>query len=673
MSSSTTTSLSIQPWTRAEPESNALKDILNRIATERGHFRDLTESSLQEEIATEGALQSSESSEEADDDDDDDVQDEDEDQVKAKPTSREDLLKAKFDMLANIRAAEQEVLMSLDFVSLLLSKDLPKQASTTISPVLKESVPLGSLSTDLWQRMPVDQARQSQDLSLATSVRLQGLQQSANDLLSAANRLQANVKKETQYWGQVLSISEQGWNVSRMPGQLHKLGVRFGFGESAPQFSRRGLVALNSSSDGSVSLQSGVGKERQSLRVKLSKDGTCYSTSRLPPLPRGEEANLVTRIRHARDSLFDEELYHEMIREARTLGSLGVETTKDAIVLNTTEDMNTSISFELLDLNEDLDTPASPDNTSAQAVLLAARLLLLQAHRSRLKTRTEIPAPLSDTNKSNANPPLNILRPITAFFTHRTALAALSQYLTRTSQTLTSAKIPHTYHPATVTLPPSLKTPSPDLTAANLLTTLSQGWTSTATLALSSPSSADPEPVLTLEIHLSITSSPTKETSGTTPLISTFTLSPQPPQGRNDEKKKTYSTPTLPQLTETIDAHLASSLARALFLRLQRGRTEGDERDEKWNFSEREARVWGEEKGEGKRTRTRGVVVEFVGREGRLTVDSFGGVSDDAAGRRRMWTAGRDGVDGEEGQGKEEGEWKEGFWDVCGRIVGDVL
>ena len=256
MSTTTATaSLAIQPWTRDNAGDNSLPNVLARAKYERGHFRDITEASLQEEIAAEGALELSESDlDEEDGEDGADVQ-----KADSKPASHEDLLKAKAGMMKNVAAAEEEVLMALDFVSLLLSKDAPKQASTTVSPLLKSILPLGTLGTDLWQKMPVDKAREAQDELLATTVRMQGLQQSADDLLTAASRLQDNVQRESQYWNQVLSIFEEGWNVCRIPGQPHRLGVRYGFSESSPEFSRRGIAALNPSSDGNITLERGIG------------------------------------------------------------------------------------------------------------------------------------------------------------------------------------------------------------------------------------------------------------------------------------------------------------------------------------------------------------------------------------------------------------------------------
>jgi len=421
------TSLSFRPWARDVAEESSLKDVLARVHLERGHFRDITEASLQEEIAREGALELSESEDEVEEDDEAPEGGKDQ----GKPTTREDLYKAKFEMLQHVAAAEQDILMSLDFISLLLSKQAP-QANTTISPVLKEKVPSGTLGTDIWQRMPVDKAREAQDELLATSVKMDALRRSADSLLSAATRLQDNVRKETQYWDQILSISEKGWNVCRLPGH-HRLAVRLGFNDSAPEFSRRGIAALNTDSDGNITLERGVGSRPQAVRVRIRKMGKTIGSSKLPPLLERGESTLESRITHARDSLFDEELYHEMIRESRSIGSLGVAVEKSAITFKPDVAGNENvpeIAFELVSLDEaqpDLSRGEDSEDTLAQAIALAVRLLLTQAHRERLRTRSQVPPPMSD--KKEEQPLLPILRPIMSFVLHRSALDQLNNYM----------------------------------------------------------------------------------------------------------------------------------------------------------------------------------------------------------------------------------------------------
>ena len=118
LSMATMTALSLKPFARGAAEETALKDVLARVNLERGHFRHITEASLQAEAAGDGALELSES-----DDEDEDEGKEDVDLVKGRPETREDLFKAKVEMLQHVGAAEQDILMALDYVSLLMSKD----------------------------------------------------------------------------------------------------------------------------------------------------------------------------------------------------------------------------------------------------------------------------------------------------------------------------------------------------------------------------------------------------------------------------------------------------------------------------------------------------------------------------------------------------------------------
>lgn len=433
-------SLSLRPWTRDSTEDASLQDILPRANLERGHFRNITEASLKAEIAGDGVLESSESEE------DEDEEQEDVGQPTGKPNTVADLLQARNEMVQHVGAAHNDAMMALDFISLVLSKDAP-QANTTISQNLRQEVQPGTLGTDIWQRMPEDTGRQAQDELIATNVRMESLQDSADGLLAAANRLQENVRMETRYWSQVLSISEKGWNVCRIPGQRHKLGVTFGFSESASEFSRKGVAALNASEDGSIVLERGIGSKPRAMRVLLRRYDKTIGASKLPAFLDDEETTLESRIRHARDSMYDEELYHEIIREARTLKSLGVSMRRNEITFNPKVEYGINVpevAFELVTLDEVM-TPSSSvssgdEDSLAQAIALGARMLLTHAHRDRLKKRSEVPAPMSGSGKEE-RPMLPILRPIMSLILHHRALLQTKKYFARLKSLFSTAGI----------------------------------------------------------------------------------------------------------------------------------------------------------------------------------------------------------------------------------------
>ena len=147
------TTLSFWPWARdgQAPDQGPLQDVLARVNVERGHFRDITEASLLEEIASANALVPSDSEDDDDANDNDGNHDELDDVERAgdQLETREDLFKAKVEMLQHVQTANNDVMIALNYVSLLQSKDAPSQATTTISPSLKSTVPVRSLGVDV--------------------------------------------------------------------------------------------------------------------------------------------------------------------------------------------------------------------------------------------------------------------------------------------------------------------------------------------------------------------------------------------------------------------------------------------------------------------------------------------------------------------------------------------
>lgn len=582
---STKSPVSFQPWAKEDKEESDLKSILSRVNNERGHFRSITEDSLRDEIIAEetggGALSSSE-----------DEEDEEDGEARIQPTTREELYKAKAEMLEHVASAHQEAMMALDFVSLLLSKDAPRQAEQTISPLLKQRIPKGTLGTDLWERMQPNRAQQSQNELLARGLRMESLQSSADSLLSAAKRLESNVKKETIYWGQVLSVKEAGWSVCRIPGQAHKLGVRYGFSEATGEFARRGLAALNTDSEGNIVLEHGVGMKPKSLRLRLQKGDQLLGSTVVPRLPEGSETTLEARIRFARDSLFDEELYHEMVRESRILASMGVTMYGSTISLPvmSSDEMWSQRSAELLldlvsldEQRSEHDEDRDHDNL-AQAMLLAARLLLTQAHRDRLKLRSQVPPPLSDAKKET--PTLAVLRPLLTFLLHRSTIDNLNAYLKGLQIVLEAASVATEIDLASV----DMVAPEYVTSAEGLIQYAQQPLNSSASLKVIPPGSE----AATFRFHI-------------------HTVASAPSFGSDivfvKSERERFRLHQMDAIAECVDATVASVLAAAA------GHTAKD-----WVVDEREASL-STEAGVGKETEQ--VWINLSSSNGRLSLSSM--------------------------------------------------
>ena len=129
---------------------------------------------------------------------------------------------------------------ALDFVSLLLTKDLPVQASATINPALREAVPMGSLGADKLSASRYTDVEKLDNKQVAKAWKVQSLNKTVDTILESATRLEKEIEKETKYWEQILYVSDAGWALCRLPNEKHTLGVRFGFAEGI--FFHRGSV-----------------------------------------------------------------------------------------------------------------------------------------------------------------------------------------------------------------------------------------------------------------------------------------------------------------------------------------------------------------------------------------------------------------------------------------------
>lgn len=578
--------LAFQPWPLEKPEPPNIIDVLARVQVERGQlFRNITESSLQEEIAADGALSPDQSTSE----DEDGEAERNESTKNGQPVSREELQRAKFDMMQQVGIAHNEIMMALDFVSLLETEHAP-QAQHTMSQALKDSVPPKTLGTDIWAHMPVDEAKQAQDRVLARNVKMRSLQRSADDILGAAKRLEDNVRKETQFWDQMLSISGKGWSICRIP-RTKRLGVRYGFSESASEFSGRNIAALNSNSDGSISLERGFGSKPTGLRVSVVRDGQVVGKSYLPSTSDDSETTLEARIRHARDSIFDEELFREMTRESRTMSSVGVTMRGQTIRLPTVgaeESDSAEILLDLVPLDQETGSQintANPDDAIAQAMALAARLILSQAHREKLNKRSEVPMPMADRNEEKTI--MSVLKPLISFSLHKSSLRTVNSYIDNLAAVLSLAKVDVTPSHAVFQLPPTAQITN----ASELVSILNSTFVSTAHIKLKAPRDE-------VDITITIESSP----AHTQDMASTFILSV------SDEQPLRFD--SIEDLAPVIDVAIASSLAAGL--RSAAG--------EDWNLDRREALLSLDDDSQGERKH---VWVVVNGREGRLGLSSL--------------------------------------------------
>ncbi|KAL7660689.1 RNA polymerase II mediator complex subunit, variant 2 [Aspergillus niger] len=349
-----------------------------------------------------------------------------------------------------------EALFALDFVSLLLSKHTPRQAETSMSAFLKQVAPLGSLNAEIVEPPPKSEAAVQDVKTVSRGWRAQNFNAAANKLLNSATRLEEEVASETKYWDEVLAVKEKGWKVCRLPRERTALGVQYGFLEATPIFRDRGLAALRRADNGSLILDKGLAPQKtRTVRVRVKHRGQLTGCSKMPdPIP--DAASVERRILQARDTVYEEELFHELMREARIMGSHGVTTRQNLVRLPISEDQE--ILLDLVDA--DRETPDEDKIESTEHDVLAnglshsIRILLAYAHRQNLRRRTQPPPPLSQ--KRRLTPEYQLLRPVMAYLQHSSHVRWLESFMNDIYRVLRAAGIERDFHAvpfASVSLP----------------------------------------------------------------------------------------------------------------------------------------------------------------------------------------------------------------------------
>ena len=68
---------------------------------------------------------------------------------------------------------------------------------------------------------------------VAKGSRMEALDSAADEILRAAKKLEKEVRRETKYWQEIVSVSDKGWPIQRLRQNARYLpfGVRYGLPE----------------------------------------------------------------------------------------------------------------------------------------------------------------------------------------------------------------------------------------------------------------------------------------------------------------------------------------------------------------------------------------------------------------------------------------------------------
>ncbi|KAL6854241.1 subunit 17 of mediator complex domain-containing protein [Trichoderma novae-zelandiae] len=419
--------LSLRPFPVADQKPKNLAEFIARVNAQPGGFRAVTEAKLRED------LNSSESSDGAAD------QDEDMSDAGAENEAAEkDPNVARMEVLKNIDIAGNTALLTLDSMSLLLSKQNPTQAGLTLSQQLRDMVGIGTLGADRLNDSNVTPAKTKDQEAVAMGWTIMEINKTRDSAEEAASFLEKEIAAESKYWEDIVSVKKAGWSVCKVPQERHTLGVRFGFSEAAPEFKNNGLAPMRRGDDGSTDLDFGrLGGVSEALVVTYERDGKVVgrSTTR----SASEDGSLESRILEARNTIFSQELWHELTKESRSLAAYDVK--PQGRKLTCQADDKTKITLELLPLescpphDQDL-----PENGLAEKTSMVLHILLSYAHRyNELMRIRPVPPHISRASRQQS---YALLRPVLARTMYLKNIEESTQYVGLLVKTLQKAGIP---------------------------------------------------------------------------------------------------------------------------------------------------------------------------------------------------------------------------------------
>jgi hypothetical protein len=154
-----------------------------------------------------------------------------------------------------------------------------------------------------------------------------------------------------------------------------------------------------------------------------------------------QSTTIEQQILTARNTIFEEELWQELNREARDMANQGVRLIGEDIVCPLTSEKKILLNLQPLEEIETSQeqTEHHEDDHTAEMISLSLHLLLSYAHRQNLRRRSQPPPPLS--LRPPPNPPYMLLRPILALVHHESIISTLTNTLAPLSKALNAAGV----------------------------------------------------------------------------------------------------------------------------------------------------------------------------------------------------------------------------------------
>lgn len=424
-------------------------DLIHRMVAQYGNFNQITQESL---LAK---------NEDIDDPMGDDEDSAEKDQLK---TYIEETIHQREIMIGRIHQAVNSANIASDLISLIVSKVKPNASQSTMSNFLKQNVKLGSMSYSITNKSEEkseeeQEGEQIHQMMISRGWKLKALEKISKIILNSSEEMEQRIANDKIYWDDMIDIVQSG-EVITMNNQRDII-VKYGYGDSGSVYYDKGIGLLKRGKDGHIIFEKINNTEKDNvwssdsvchLKIYRSNGELCGESNSFGFVQKNVPSKsdeligskkVLNEINRSRFTLFENELYWHLIKEASSLISLNVQLEdgeNDMLEIQskikfhlpsvTLGDLTIEISKAKLD-----DIPKieqMPENDRADQLMLLFRMLICQSHKRNLDLRRVPPMAMS----SKIKPVMNerekygfLIRPLIIYSRHLIAIDDIKNML----------------------------------------------------------------------------------------------------------------------------------------------------------------------------------------------------------------------------------------------------
>ncbi|KAG0040643.1 hypothetical protein BGZ82_000064 [Podila clonocystis] len=264
--------------------------------------------------------------------------------------------------------AQGEIRIALDVLTTIIAS----YQTANIKDSQQYPLPPGTLKCEYVTKATVPLSNQISSEKLALGSKKNHLRKASQILMQGAENLKKVMENEDQFWEGALRLRKNNWSIGSKTGGAAPRVNRLGSGSQLSVYYGFGDVPLNPDAENSnieLFIPNQTGKV---VVVSLVMRGTEYCRGSRKEKPATSKTTLHSQLLSAQSSLFDAELFQDLVKEARIMTN-SVSIVDNEIFLPINDELELKISHRK-PIDEELSIPPTTNANGAKSSQLCSSL-----------------------------------------------------------------------------------------------------------------------------------------------------------------------------------------------------------------------------------------------------------------------------------------------------------